>query len=75
MNKAYAMTVIDECNHAWKDLVSGEKERNMSADLGEEVKGLVRKLSKNSLSLMAPNLDEHHFDEQKNDDDEDGISF
>jgi len=61
MDKAYAKTVIDECNHAWKELISGEKERNMSDDIGEELKGLVRKLSRNSLSIMAPNLDEHHF--------------
>jgi len=75
MDKAYAKTVIDECNHAWKELISGEKERNMSDDIGEELKGLVRKLSRNSLSIMAPNLDEHHFGTNDLDDNEDPMSF
>lgn len=79
MDKEYAMTVIDECNHAWKELISGEKERNLSDVVSEEVKGLVRKLSKNSLSLMAPNLDEHIFpasaSKEENFADEDAISF
>lgn len=76
MDKKYAKKVINECNHAWKELISGEKERNMTDDLGEEVKGLVRKLSKNSLVLMAPNLDEHHFpDENESKEDEEPISF
>jgi len=78
MNKAYAMTVMDECNHAWKELISGEKERKMGDDLGEEVKQLVRKLSKNSLSTLADNLDEHIFPDatpQDDADEEDAICF
>lgn len=59
MDKAYAKTVIDECHHAWEALVSGEKERLMGEDHDEEVKKLVRKLSKNSLVALAPNFDEH----------------
>ena len=68
MNKAYAMTVMDECNHAWKELITGEKERKMGDDLGEEVKQLVRKLSKNSLSTLADNIDEHIFPDATHDD-------
>ena len=55
MDKAYAMTIMEECNHAWKELVSGEKERKMG-DMGEDVKKLVRKLSKNSLVSLASNV-------------------
>jgi len=61
MDKAYAKTIMDECNHAWKELISGEKERSMGEDLGEEVKMLVRKLSTNSLAALATNVEEHSF--------------
>lgn len=74
MDKAYAMTIMDECNHAWKNLVSGEKERSMGEELGEEVKQLVRKLSRNSLAVLAPNVEEHKFHEV-NDDEDDAPSF
>jgi len=60
MNKKYAMAIIEECNHAWKELLSGEKERKLDADVQcDEVKSLVRKLSKNSLSMMWDQVDEH----------------
>lgn len=61
MNKEYAKTIIDECHHAWEELISGEKERKLEKGdhHDEEVKGLVRKLSKNSLVLLAANMDEH----------------
>mmetsp|Transcript_17481 Transcript_17481/g.25252 ORF Transcript_17481/g.25252 Transcript_17481/m.25252 type:complete len:311 (+) Transcript_17481:104-1036(+) len=58
MNKAYADKVIEECNHAWRELISGEKERKVESE-DAEVKKLVRKLSKNSLFALAPDLDEH----------------
>ena len=45
MNRAYALGVIKECNRAWKSLVTGEKERQISRE-SEEVKKLVRNLSK-----------------------------
>lgn len=52
MDKHYALEIIKECNHAWKDLITGEKERNMdNHDL--EVQGLVRKLSKSNLVDLA----------------------
>mmetsp|Transcript_32758 Transcript_32758/g.79636 ORF Transcript_32758/g.79636 Transcript_32758/m.79636 type:complete len:237 (+) Transcript_32758:215-925(+) len=61
MDKAYAKNIMDECHTAWEELVSGEKERKL--EKGEqhdaEVKKLVRKLSKNSLFALAPNMDEH----------------
>lgn len=61
MDKAYAMNIIDECHHAWEELISGEKERKLEkGDIHDiEVKKLVRKLSKNSLFALAPNMDEH----------------
>jgi len=49
MNRAYALGVIKECNRAWKSLVTGEKERQISRE-SEEVKKLVRNLSKSSLN-------------------------
>ena len=52
MDKTYAMEIIKECNIAWKELITGEKERGMK-DMGEEVKGLVRKLSKSNLVSLA----------------------
>jgi inorganic pyrophosphatase len=59
MDKVYAKSIMDECHHAWGELLSGEKERQLSEHGDEEVKKLVRKLSKNSLSLLAPELDMH----------------
>ena len=64
MDKDYAFEIMEECNHAWKELVSGEKMRKM-ADEGEEVKKLVRKLSRNSLSILASNVEEPHFPEEE----------
>lgn len=52
MDKHYALEIIKECNHAWKDLITGEKERNME-HVPDEVKGLVRKLSKSNLVDLA----------------------
>jgi hypothetical protein len=52
MDKHYALEIIKECNHAWKDLITGEKERNMD-NYDPEVKGLVRKLSKSNLVDLA----------------------
>jgi len=57
MNKAYAMEVIKECNHAWKELITGHKERNMTT-CDDEVKKLVRKLSKSNLISLAEGEDE-----------------
>mmetsp|Transcript_19749 Transcript_19749/g.54924 ORF Transcript_19749/g.54924 Transcript_19749/m.54924 type:complete len:315 (-) Transcript_19749:631-1575(-) len=59
MDKKYADTLIEECNHAWKELLSGDKERQFSEDDDDEVKKLVRKLSKGSLATMVEQIDEH----------------
>jgi inorganic pyrophosphatase len=59
MDKTYTLSIIDECHHAWEELISGEKERQMSESQDDEVKGLVRKLSRNSLVELAPNFDLH----------------
>lgn len=59
MDKDYADSVIEECHHAWKELLSGEKERKINQNENEDIKKLVRKLSKNSLFELAPNFDEH----------------
>lgn len=48
MNKAYALDIIKECNHAWKELITGEKERSMVKE-EEGVRKMVRKLSKSNL--------------------------
>lgn len=48
MDKHYALEIIKECNHAWKELITGEKERNLEK-CDAEVRGLVRKLSKSNL--------------------------
>ena len=53
MDKSYALEIIKECNHAWKELITGEKERKIS-DMEEGVKKLVRKLSKSNLLSLAP---------------------
>lgn len=66
MGKDYAKEVVNECHHAWELLVSGEKERHLEKHAGDEVKDLVRNLSKNSLFTLAQNLDEHM--EARNDD-------
>ena len=49
MDKAYALEVIKECNHAWKELITGEKERKIEEVQDEGVRKLVRKLSKSNL--------------------------
>jgi inorganic pyrophosphatase len=75
MDKVYAKSIIDECHHAWSDLLSGEKERQMSENQDEEVKKLVRKLSKNSLVALAPELDEHPEAHPEDYDDDDAPTF
>lgn len=52
-DKSYALEIIKECNHAWKELITGEKERNIT-NMEEGVKKLVRKLSKSNLLSLAP---------------------
>lgn len=52
MDKSYALDVIKECNHAWKELITGEKERKISS-MDEGVQKLVRKLSKSNLLSLA----------------------
>jgi inorganic pyrophosphatase len=74
MDKLYAKSIMDECHHAWEELLSGEKERKMD-DQDEEVKKLVRKLSKNSLVALAPNFDEHPEIHPEDFEDGEGISF
>mmetsp|Transcript_2661 Transcript_2661/g.3554 ORF Transcript_2661/g.3554 Transcript_2661/m.3554 type:complete len:315 (-) Transcript_2661:268-1212(-) len=58
MDKKYASEVIEECHHFWELLVSGKKERELD-DQSDDVKDLVRNLSKNSLFTLGGNLDEH----------------
>lgn len=58
MNKEYANGIIDECHVAWEELLSGEKHRNVEGH-DDEVKKLVRKLSRNSLFALAPEMDAH----------------
>jgi inorganic pyrophosphatase len=58
MDAAYAEAVIEECHHAWEQLISGEKER-MIENQSDDVKDLVRNLSKNSLFNLAQQFDEH----------------
>jgi len=52
MNKSYALDIIKECNHAWKELITGEKERKIS-HMDEGVQKIVRKLSKSNLLSLA----------------------
>jgi inorganic pyrophosphatase len=59
MDKTYAKSIIDECNHAWSELVSGEKERKLAENEDPEVAKLVRKLSVNSLVALGQDFDEH----------------
>jgi inorganic pyrophosphatase len=58
MNKKYAMEVIEECHVAWEHLISGEKERTLD-DHSDNVKDLVRNLSRNSLFTLGQDLDVH----------------
>ena len=58
LGKVYAASVIEECHHAWEMLISGDKLRQIDAH-SDDVKDLVRNLSRNSLFTLAPNLDEH----------------
>ena len=58
MNKEYADSVIQECHHAWEELISGEKERKLDGQ-DDTVKNLVRNLSKGSLFALLENVDEH----------------
>lgn len=59
MDKTYAKSIIDECHHAWEELVTGEKERKLADEKDDTVKKLVRNLSKGSLFALAPELDLH----------------
>lgn len=59
MDKTYAHSIMDECHHAWSELVSGEKERKLADSDDPEVRKLVRKLSVNSLVALGQDLDEH----------------
>ena len=74
MDKTYAKSIIDECHHAWEELLSGEKERKLESQ-DEEVKKLVRKLSTNSLSMLLPNFDEHLEAHPDYDAEGEGITF
>ena len=58
MDKAYALEVIKECNHAWKELITGEKERKIEEVEDEGVRKLVRKLSKSNLLDLGSADDE-----------------
>mmetsp|Transcript_15620 Transcript_15620/g.23982 ORF Transcript_15620/g.23982 Transcript_15620/m.23982 type:complete len:316 (-) Transcript_15620:4-951(-) len=58
MPKSYANGIINECHVAWEELVTGAKERTVG-DEDEEVKKLVRKLSKNSLFALCDQNDPH----------------
>ena len=58
MDKAYALEVIKECNHAWKELITGEKERKIEEVQDEGVRKLVRKLSKSNLLDLGSADDE-----------------
>jgi len=71
MDKKYAVGVIDECHHAWEELISGEKERTLD-EHAPHVKDLVRNLSRNSLFTLGQDLDLHaeahgsDFDDDEN---------
>lgn len=82
MDKKYALEIIEECNHAWEKLVSGDKERTMADDVGEEVIKLVKNLSRHSLYALAPDAllgkrDYSAFGNQTDGDDAEGdpLSF
>jgi inorganic pyrophosphatase len=74
MDKKYAGEIIEECHMAWQELVSGEKERNVEGH-DDEVKKLVRKLSKNSLFALAPEIDAHPEAHPEDYGDDDALSF
>jgi inorganic pyrophosphatase len=59
MDKQYATEVIDECHHAWEELVSRKKERELANVEDDAVKGLVRNLSVGSLFALENQVDEH----------------
>jgi len=61
MDKKYATKIIDECHHAWEELITGAKAREIdTSKVDDDVKKLVRNLSKNSLYLLgSSNLDLH----------------
>jgi inorganic pyrophosphatase len=59
MDKAYADQVIEECHHAWEDLMSGQKARSLENSNDKAIVDLVRNLSKNSLFTLCQNIDEH----------------
>jgi len=79
MDKEYAMDIVKECHHAWEELVSGKKERELDTHDDDEVKNLVRNLSKGSLFALAENMDEHPDFDRPDDFEtkvaEDGIFF
>lgn len=58
MDKAYAIKVIEECHVFWEHLISGETVRKLDQH-EDEVKDLVRNLSRGSLFVLGGNLDEH----------------
>lgn len=78
MNKKYTMEIIKECNAAWKDLITGKKEREL-VEQDEEVSKLVRKLSKSNLLSMVMDETEQTSRAsafQSNDENDDGaLSF
>jgi inorganic pyrophosphatase len=59
MDKEYAMQVIDECYHAWEELVSGKKARELASVEDDAVMGLVRNLSVGTLFKLGHDVDEH----------------
>jgi len=76
MDKKYAQEVIDECHHFWEQLISGEKHLQLESLDDANVKGLVRKLSTNTLFALGDDLDEHPETHQGSGwDDEDAPSF
>lgn len=58
MNKAYAMSIVEETHHSWEQLLAGEKERHIENE-ADDVKDLVRNLSRNALFTLGDNVDEH----------------
>mmetsp|Transcript_1945 Transcript_1945/g.2983 ORF Transcript_1945/g.2983 Transcript_1945/m.2983 type:complete len:301 (-) Transcript_1945:142-1044(-) len=73
MNKTYALGIVKECNHAWKELITGEKERKL-AEHTDEVQKLVRKLSKSNLFDMAPD-EGHNSSQQEGGEDDAALTF
>lgn len=57
MDKSYAFDVIKECNQAWKELITGEKERQIS-NMDDGIQKMVRKLSKSNLLSLAMDGDD-----------------